>query len=161
MDSYLGMTRPLHLSSQNLFCLQYNFHLGGFNRAQFAIVPKSGQLVVHFLKDSPEAANLYHNIPFDHNNNISHKGLYARFAWALIKIIRKMDLDPKQFNFQKPENNDEGLMPGATGKGEGGSSGGGQGMSGTHKRKRDHGDGDGEDNGTYQPANQPLDTRDL
>jgi hypothetical protein len=126
MDSYLGMTRPLHLSSQNLFCLQYNFHLGGFDRAQFAIVLKSGQLVVHFLKASPTAANLYHNVPFDHSNNISHEALYARFAWALIKIIREMDLDP---------NNDKGLTLGASGKGEGGSGGGGRGTSGTRKRK--------------------------
>jgi hypothetical protein len=156
MESYLGITRPLHLSSKNLFCLQYNFRLGGFDRAQFVIVPKSGQLVVHFLKTSPEAANLYHNVPFDHSNNVSHEALYARFAWALFKIIREMELDPKLFNFRKPENDDKGLTPGTSGKGEGGSGGGGRDTSGTRKRKRkcEHGDGeegDEEANGTYQP----------
>ena len=86
MESYLGITRPLHLSPRNLFCLQYNFHMGGLDRAQFVIVPKFGQLVVHLLKASPEAANLYHNVPFDHSNSVSHEAIYARFAWALIKI---------------------------------------------------------------------------
>jgi hypothetical protein len=166
MDMYLDMSRPLYVSSKNLFCLRYDLHLGGFDCAQFVIVPKSGQLVVHFLKASPEAANLYHNVSFDHDNNVSHEALYARFAWALIKIIKEMEVTQKPFNFQKPENDNEGRTPGASGKGEGGSGGGGQDMSGTRKRKRERGDedggegeegegeegeeGDGEDNGTYQ-----------
>jgi hypothetical protein len=107
MESYLGVIRPLYVSPQNMFCLQYGFHLGGFDRAQFVVVPKSNRLAIHFLKPS-EFANLYHNVPFDHNNKVSHEALYARFAWALIKIVREMKLDPKQFNFWKPENNDKG-----------------------------------------------------
>jgi hypothetical protein len=49
MELYLDMPRPLHISSKNLFCLRYDLHLGGFDQAQFVIVPKSGQLVVYFL----------------------------------------------------------------------------------------------------------------
>jgi hypothetical protein len=70
-----------------------------------------------------------------------------------------MKFDPNPFNLQKPENDDKGLMPGASGKGEGGSGGGGRDASGTRKRKREHGDGDEgdeEDNGTYQPGKSTV-----
>jgi hypothetical protein len=142
--------------------------MGGFDRAQFVIVPKSGKLVVHFLKSSEEVANNYHNTIFDHNNNLSHEALYARFAWALMKIVKEAELGP-DFNFLEPEKRkkQEDTTKGASGQGDGDGNGGkGDGGDGDGDGGKWDGRGDGDDNddiyggkesdmdmsGTYQPG---------
>jgi hypothetical protein len=162
MDVYLIGSRPLHQDPGNLFALRWDLHLGQFNQGRFVIVPKSGQLVVHFLQLSYESAQQYHNVQFDHRNSLSHELLYARFAWALMQIVKDASLDPKVFNFLRaseetiPEQRDiEGMDDvGGGGDGEGGSGGGGQGGGGggsdgghhgERKRKRKHDEND-EDN---------------
>jgi hypothetical protein len=57
-------------------------------------VPKSGQLVVHFLRATGQSARLYHNVTFDHKDTLPHQIRYARFAWALMKIFKDQLLDP-------------------------------------------------------------------
>jgi hypothetical protein len=169
MRYYLGSTLPFHQPSLNLFCLQCDLHLGGFDRAQFVIVPKCGKFVVHFLQRSPESANEHHNVIFDHNNNLSHAALYAQFTWAVMKILDESQLCSKRFKFLEAEgNNHKDPKPGASGEVE--ESGGGRGgdMSGTRKHKFDDGDGEQSDDqgdddisGTYQPGRSTSDTRTL
>jgi hypothetical protein len=133
MDVYLIGSRPLHQDPGNLFALRWDLHLGQFNQGRFVIVPKSGQLVVHFLQLANQSAQRYHNVQFDHKNSLSHELLYARFAWALMKIVKNASLDAKMFNFLRasgestPEQHD---IEGTDGGGGGGGGGGG-------KRKRD------------------------
>jgi hypothetical protein len=65
-DRYLGVP-PSNEDPQNLFTLRCDPHLQQFDQANFVIVPKCGQFVIHFLRRVREA-NLYHNIKFDHDN---------------------------------------------------------------------------------------------
>jgi hypothetical protein len=151
MQVYLIGTLPLHQDPGNLFALRCDLHLSQFDQGRFVIVPKSGQLVVHFVQPANQSAQRYHNIQFDHKNSLSHELLYARFAWALMKIVKNASLDAKMFNFLRasgestPEQHDiEGTDYGGEGGNEGGggggggSGGGGQGDGGGGgKRKRD------------------------
>jgi hypothetical protein len=150
----LGPGMALHQSPRNLFCLWLDLRFGGFDKGQFAMVPKSGKLVVHFLGFGPETAPLYHNLVFDYRNRVSHEVLYARFAWALFKMVKRFSLDPELFKLDKT---DGGPTPGIVGEG-GGSRGQGDGGAGgswrggrdtrstpTCKRKHvDSGDGEGD-----------------
>jgi len=158
MDVYLIGSRPLHQDPGNLFALRFDLQLGQFDQGRFVIVSKSGQLVVHFLQPANQSAQRYHNVQFDHKNSLSHELLYARFAWALMKIVKNASLGAKMFNFLRasgestPEQHDiEGTDDGGGGSNEGGgggggggnggggggSGGGGQGGGGGGKRKRD------------------------
>jgi hypothetical protein len=92
MRYYLGeKTAILHHSLRNLFTLRYDLHVPGFDQALFAMVPKFGQFQVHFLQEDNEIANFYHNVIFNHDGSLAHQALYARFAWALIKIASESD----------------------------------------------------------------------
>ena len=151
MQFYLGPDLPLYQSPKNLFSLRFDFHYGGFDRAQFVTVPKWGKLVVHFLGKSSEFANGYHNVIFDHNSNLSHHALYARFAWAVFRRVAEAKLNPKAFKFPNTQN----LAPVTSNK-EGG---------GMHKRKREDKDRDeaedkdkdeADPSGTYQPSRRLL-----
>jgi hypothetical protein len=73
---------------------------------EFIIVPKCGKDVVHFLQRSPERANKHHNFIFDHNN-LSHEALYARFAWAVMKVLNEAQLCSKWFKFLEAEGNNQ------------------------------------------------------
>ena len=159
MKYYFGATRPLNQSSLNLFCLRYDLHYGQFNQGNFVIIPKLGKLVVHFLRRGRESPCNYHNVVFDHKGTLSYHALYARFAWALMKIVNESQLDSKQFKFLGKDGDDEkdpksgwsgkrgagsGKRGGGSGdqdKGEGGS-GGGEDASKTRKRRRNDWDGD-------------------
>src|ERR1700691_3384566 len=101
MEVYLIGTRPLHQDPGNLFALRCDLYLSQFDQGRFVIVPKSGQLVVHFVQPANQSAQRYHNIQFDHKNSLSHELLYARFAWALMKIVKNASLDAKMFNFRR------------------------------------------------------------
>jgi hypothetical protein len=166
MDDYLGPTLPYHQSQRNLFCLRYDLRIPIFDRACFAIVPKSGKLFVHFLWDSAEYANQFHNVVFNHKHNLSHEALYARFAWALMEIVKGSKLNLKKFKFLGPK--EKRSNPGRSGNGgpskmrheDGGGDGG---PSKPHHedggRGGDNGEDDvegddsdnGDNSGTYQP----------
>jgi hypothetical protein len=98
MDVYLFDNQCLLSDSpRNLFTLRWDLRLGQFDQAGFVIVPKLGQLVVHFLQPAYQSAQHYHNVQFDHKNTLSHEALYACFAWALMKIVKSTLADPKMF----------------------------------------------------------------
>ena len=101
MDVYgpLFGSQPLHQDPRNLFALRWDLHLGQFDQGRFVIVPKYGQLVVHFLQPGNHSVRRYHNIQFNHKDTLSHELLYARFAWALMKIVKNASLDAKVFSF--------------------------------------------------------------
>ena len=89
MHGYLsGDQHSLINSSSNLFTLRWDLHLGLFDQTGFIIVPKLGQLLVHVLQPTNQSAQLYHKVQFDHKNRLSHEALYARFAWASMKIVK-------------------------------------------------------------------------
>jgi hypothetical protein len=56
MEVYLAGDMPFGSDSRNLFALRYDLCMGQFDQAQFAIIPKSGQFLVHFLRRSEESA---------------------------------------------------------------------------------------------------------
>ncbi|EKM75463.1 hypothetical protein AGABI1DRAFT_132250 [Agaricus bisporus var. burnettii JB137-S8] len=88
MRDYLkGSQCLLCHNPRNLFTLRLDLLLGQFDEANFVIVPKLGQLVVHFFQPN-QSAKQYHNTPFGHNHALSHELLYARFAWSLMKIVK-------------------------------------------------------------------------
>jgi hypothetical protein len=144
MDVYLLGLEPLCNDSRNLFALRTDLRLGQFDQARFVIVPKSGQLVVHFLQLADQSAQLYHNVQFDHKDALSHELLYARFAWALMKIVKDASLNPKMFKFLRPS---EGTIPEQRDIGNGTGGGGGEGGGGGSKRKRKHDENEEDDGG--------------
>jgi hypothetical protein len=158
MEYYLGTAVPYHQSPKNLFSLRFDFHYGGFDQGKFVIVPKGDKLVVHFLDHSSEFANRYHNVIFNHNNNLSHEALYARFAWAVFKLVAEAKLDPKEFKFFDTQNPNPDTSNKEGGGGRGGDT------RGTRKRKHIDEDRDededaeheGDTRGTYQPGGQTL-----
>lgn len=50
MEAYLLGDKPLYNDQRNLFTLRCDLHLGQFNQGRFIVVPKSGQLIIHFLR---------------------------------------------------------------------------------------------------------------
>ena len=163
MDVYLNPgQRSVINSSNNLFTLRWDLRLGLFDQAGFVIVPKLGQLVVHFLQPTNESAQLYHNVKFDHKNTLSHEALYARFAWALMKIIKGTVADMKEFRFLTASDtggggdNDGGSGDGGGdegsgrsgggggrgGRGSGGNKGGGRGRGGVKRKREDENEDD-------------------
>jgi hypothetical protein len=75
--------------SRNLFALRLDLHSLLFDKAKWVVVPKGGQMVVHFISQSHEAAALYHNQTFD-TAQLSHEFLFARFAWAIIEQAKSV-----------------------------------------------------------------------
>ena len=126
MDIYLpGDQRTLVNSSRNLFALRWDLRLGLFDQAAFVIVPKLGQLVVHFLKLT-QSAERYHNVQFDHKNALSHEALYARFAWALMNIVKGSTAPTKEdFKFLTASSTDGGGDDSGRDEDGGGDEGGG------------------------------------
>ncbi|KAF8334555.1 hypothetical protein F5887DRAFT_1256380 [Amanita rubescens] len=127
MHVYLsGDQRSLINSSSNLFTLRWDLRLGLFDQAGFVIAPKLGQLVVHFLQPTNQSAQLYHNVQFDHKNTLSHEALYARFAWALMKIVKSSTVaDMKEFRFLTASDTDGGGDDSGVDEDGGGDEGGG------------------------------------
>ena len=74
---------------KNLFALRWDLHSMLFDHAKWVVVPKGGEMVVHFIGQSFEAAALYHNKPFN-TANLAHEFLYARFAWAIIRSAKSI-----------------------------------------------------------------------
>ena len=108
------------------------------------MVPKCGKLFVHFLRDGAEYANQFHNVVFDHKNNLSHEALYARFAWTLLKTVKELNFDSKVFNILEPKENSDD---------EGPSGGGDDGEDDVEEGDSD----DGDDSGTHQPSRRQWD----
>jgi hypothetical protein len=69
----------LLISKRNLFALRRDLHSLLFDQAKWVVVPKGGQMVVHFISQSYEAAALYHNKTFN-TAQLSHEFLFSRFA---------------------------------------------------------------------------------
>ena len=126
MDIYLIGSRSLSHSPRNLFTLRWDLRLGQFDQAGVVIVPKLGQLVVHFLQPTYQCAQQYHNVQFDHKNTLSHEALYARFAWALMNIVKSSLADVKGFRFSMASDIDGG-GDGSGGDEDGGGDEGGSG----------------------------------
>jgi len=55
MELYLGEELPANQNARNLFALRYDLYSGQFDRQTFVMVPKCGQLVVHFIQLSEES----------------------------------------------------------------------------------------------------------
>src|SRR6266576_1279847 len=70
--------------SRNLFALRQDLRALFFDHGKWVVVPEGGQMVVHFISQSYEAAALYHNRTFD-TTQLSHEFLFARFAWTIIE----------------------------------------------------------------------------
>lgn len=156
MDVYLSGDPSLINSSNNLFALRWDLHLGLFDQAEFVIVPKLGQLVVHFLHPNSESAQQYHNVQFDHKNTLSHEALYARFAWALMEKVKVSTVaDMEEFRFLTASDTDGGGdegggrrgggggrgrcggSRGGRGRDSGGNKGGGRGRGGVKRKRED------------------------
>lgn len=73
--------------SRNIFALRWDLLSSLFDKEKWVVVPKDGQMVVHFIDQSYETAALYHNKMFDTAHS-SHEFLFARFAWAIIEQVR-------------------------------------------------------------------------
>ncbi|KAF5384127.1 hypothetical protein D9615_003228 [Tricholomella constricta] len=85
MGPYTAWNDPLHLDPTNLLAMRSDLHHEQFNHGTFAIVPKCGELRVHFLKNVCNAANYYHNTVFEHRH-VSRQLLFARFALQVITL---------------------------------------------------------------------------
>lgn len=105
MDIYIGAGYPLNFHSSNLFALRSDLYMGQFDAGAFVIVPKSNQLLIHFLKISEEGPDHFHNVTFEHDHKISPHLLYARFAWAVLKIVSEGQPDPGEFRFAEEDTN--------------------------------------------------------
>jgi len=165
MGVYLyDVLHSLNSDRRNLFALRGDLHLSQFDQARFVIAPKFGQLVIHFLHPTHESAQRYHNVQFDHNKTLSHELVYARFAWALMQIVKSSELDPNEFKLLQASDIEDGMGRGGGDSGGGGGdedrdgdrdgdgSGGGEGGGrGSRKRKRKHTDDENynDDDGHY------------
>lgn len=89
--------------TRNLFALRWDLHASPPDQAKWVVVPKGGQMVVHFISQSYEAAALYHNQAFD-TIQLSHEFLFARFAWAIIEQAKSVVTAglPKRFRLIVP-----------------------------------------------------------
>lgn len=146
MGVYLSdPVRPLYLDPRNLFTLRGDLHLFVFDKADFAIVPKYGHLCVHFLKHCVEGGQAFQDVQLGGADILSIELLYARFAWAIMKITDTVILEPDRFRFvedntpkepvgppsqgtaKKGSDEDDNRGEGGGGNGRGNSGGGGDG----------------------------------
>jgi len=111
---------------RNLFALRWDLHSLLFDQAKWVVVPMGGEMVVHFIDQSYEAAALYHNKKFN-TTNLAHEFLYARFAWAIIECAKSaVGTSRKQFRLAVPvyesqvNEPQEGSAQGSTGTKRGG-----------------------------------------
>lgn len=158
MDPYMRGNEPMHLDPSNLMAMRYDLHLAQFNHGTFAVVPKCGELRVHFLQNVDNAGNYYHNTPFT-NDQVSHQLLFARFAMQIIKFnksgsIRGGERSSHRDSGSNDSEIDGGDGIGSRGNGGGGESGGGDGVDGsgskhleTHAQRKRREAGKMEDSG--------------
>jgi hypothetical protein len=132
MDTYMMGNQPLDLDPTNLVAMRCDLQQEQFDRFTFVIVPKCGELRVHFIKNVPEVGNYYHNSPFAHNH-VSLPLLFARFAFQIINLI-----PPIETHMGGDDSGNGGSGEGIGGennRGDGGGDGGGNGIE-THGKKR-------------------------
>ncbi|KAL9014614.1 MAG: hypothetical protein Q9173_000734 [Seirophora scorigena] len=68
-----------------------------FDDAGFIFARKQQQWVVHFLRETYNLGPTYHNTTVDLKEEISPQFLLARFAWAILPLVRTfVDLGPKR-----------------------------------------------------------------
>jgi hypothetical protein len=87
MQVYMRGNEPLHLDPSNLMAMRADLYSKHFEPGTFAIVPKCGELRIHFLKRVQNAGNYYHNTLFD-NSHVARQLLFARFALQVINSSR-------------------------------------------------------------------------
>jgi hypothetical protein len=76
----------------NLLALRVDLRTPQFDRCAFVLVPKSGQVVIHFIRISgsnPYAAK-YHNHVIS-TTYLAPEFVYARFAWSIIQMVKWKD----------------------------------------------------------------------
>ena len=108
---------PMHLDPSNLMAMRYDLHLAQFDHGTFAIVPKCGELRVHFLQNVDNAGNYYHNTLFT-NDHVSRQLLFARFAMQIIKFNKSGDARGGECSGHGDSNEIDG--GGGVGRGNGG-----------------------------------------
>jgi hypothetical protein len=64
MTRYMAGNNPLYLDSTNLVALRSYLYQEQFDKGTFAIVPKCGELRIHFIKNVSSVGNHYHDILF-------------------------------------------------------------------------------------------------
>jgi hypothetical protein len=137
MDPYMRGNEPMHLDPSNLMAMRYDLHLAQFDHGTFAIVPKCGELRVHFLQNVDNAGNYYHNTLFT-NDHVSCQLLFARFAMQIIKFNKSGGARGGEHSGHRDSGSNEIDGGGGVGRGNGGggdsggrgSGGGGGGTSG-------------------------------
>lgn len=80
----------------NGFALRSDLNGPAFDAGRFVVVPKEGQLVLHFVLPTSELAYLFHNRELYPVDTIPREFLYARFAWAVFRLLRRF-LDSEKF----------------------------------------------------------------
>jgi hypothetical protein len=131
MSVYMGANDPLHLDPTNLMAMRGDLHREQFDQSGFAIVPKCGELRVHFLKNVRDSGNYYHNTLFD-NNHVSRELLFARFA---LQVFRLNHLS----NFRAGDTRSGGCRGDHGGEGDGGGGIGGDSGRGDNGSTRTRG----------------------
>ncbi len=73
---------------RNLVPLRGDQRIFSFDQAKFVFVPKNGCIVAHFIQQTSETANVYHNRVI---NTVftSPVYLYCRFAWAILNLVNR------------------------------------------------------------------------
>ena len=127
MDPYMRGNEPMHLDPSNLMAMRYDLHLAQFDHGTFAIVPKCGELRVHFLQNVASAGNYYHNTRFT-NDQVSHQLLFARFAMQIIKFNKSGGARGSERSRHGDSGSNE--IDGVDGVGSRGNGGGGDGGGG-------------------------------
>ncbi|KAF8224547.1 hypothetical protein L208DRAFT_1078328, partial [Tricholoma matsutake] len=115
----------MHLDPSNLMAMRYDLYSAQFDHGTFAIVPKCGELWVHFLQNVDNAANYYHNTLFT-NDHVSHQLLFARFAMQIIKFNKSGGARGGERSGHGDSGSNEIDGGGGVGRGNGGGGGSGE-----------------------------------
>ena len=142
MDPYMRGNEPMHLDPSNLMAMRYDLHLAQFNHGTFAVVPKCGELRVHFLQNVDNAGNYYHNTPFT-NDQVSHQLLFARFAMQIIKFNKSGSIRGGERSSHRDSGSNDSEIDGGDGIGSRGNGGGGDSGGGGDTSGGDGVDGSG------------------
>ena len=135
---------PMYLDPSNLMAMRYDLHLAQFDHGTFAIIPKCGELRVHFLQNVDNAGNYYHNTLFT-NDHVSRQLLFARFAMQIIKFNKSGGARGGERSGHGDSGSNE--IDGGGGIGRGNGSGGGSGDGGDGGGRGSGGGGGGTSGG--------------
>jgi len=148
MRGYLSdPIEPYHADPRNIFTLRGDLHLFLFDEAIFTVVPKYCQFRAHFLKKCFEAGQAFQDVQLQDANVLSMELLYARFAWALMKIMGPV-VEVDSFDFFGENNHEEPAAGpgGGDDEGEDEDDGNGADSSGSDDEGGEEDNGSDEDN---------------